>query len=148
MVEKWASADALRAHAGERPAAQAPSWRASSPGRPTVRRAAGGGGADLTRPAVTCRVAIVRAAARCIGAATVAAMAAADGGARGAVLDRCATTGACVRAGSRAEIDRVVESAGDASPSRADVRDRSAGRRGELAQSAWGGLDAAVAVAG
>src|SRR5260370_10095835 len=94
------------------------------------------------------RVALVTGAARGIGAATVGALAA--GGWRVVAVDRCADDPALPYAlGSRAELDRVVESAGDAVAVEADVRDPDALVAAvRLAQERWGGLDAAVAGAG
>jgi SDR family mycofactocin-dependent oxidoreductase len=88
---------------------------------------------------VTRRVALVTGAARGIGAATVAALAA--GGWRVVAVDLCADDPALPYAlGSRAELDRVVA---------ADVRDADAlAAAVRLAQERWGGLDAAVAAAG
>ena len=99
------------------------------------------------------RVALVTGAARGIGAATVRAFAA-QGWAVLAV-DRCADDPALpYRLGSREELDEVVAKASAAGPGTAvahvaDVRDE-----GQLsaavaaADRRWGGLDAAVAVAG
>jgi len=97
---------------------------------------------------VTGRVALVTGAARGIGAATVAALAA--GGWRVVAVDRCADDPALPYAlGSRADLDRVVEDAGDALAVEADVRDPDAlAAAVRLAQERWGGLDAAVAAAG
>jgi SDR family mycofactocin-dependent oxidoreductase len=97
---------------------------------------------------VTGRVALVTGAARGIGAATVAALAA--GGWRVVAVDRCADDPALPYAlGSRADLDRVVEDAGDAVAVEADVRDPDAlAAAVRLAQERWGGLDAAVAAAG
>jgi SDR family mycofactocin-dependent oxidoreductase len=99
------------------------------------------------------RVALVTGSARGIGAATVRALAA-QGWAVLAV-DRCADDPALpYRLGSRDELDQAVATASAAGPGTAvahvaDVRDE-----GQLsaavaaAESRWGGLDAAVAVAG
>jgi SDR family mycofactocin-dependent oxidoreductase len=97
---------------------------------------------------VTGRVAVVTGAARGIGAATVAALAA-DGW-RVVAVDRCADDPALPYAlGSRADLDRVVAGAGDAVAVEADVRDPDAlAAAVRLAQERWGGLDAAVAAAG
>ena len=94
------------------------------------------------------RVALVTGAARGIGAATVAALAA--GGWRVVAVDRCADDPALPYAlGSRADLDRVVADAGDAVAVEADVRDTDAlAAAVRLAEERWGGLDAAVAAAG
>jgi len=94
-------------------------------------------------------VALVTGAARGVGAATVAALAA--GGWRVIAADLCADDPALpYPLGSRADLDRVAGAAGgDAVAWVADVRDP-----GELAAAVgeaerrWGGLDAAIAVAG
>lgn len=93
-------------------------------------------------------VAIVTGAARGIGAATVLAMARA--GWSVVAVDACRDDPALPYAlGSRAELDAVVESAGSAVAVEADVRDPAAlAAAVERAESEWGGLDAAVAVAG
>jgi SDR family mycofactocin-dependent oxidoreductase len=102
--------------------------------------------------AETVRVALVTGAARGIGAATVAALAA-DGW-RVVAVDRCAGDPALPYAlGSRAELDRVVAGAGaatgDAVAAVADTRDPDAlAAAVRLAEERWGGLDAAVAAAG
>ena len=100
------------------------------------------------------RVALVTGAARGIGAATVAALAA--GGWRVVAVDRCADDTALPYAlGSRGELDRVVADAcakaGDAAviAAQADTRDPDAlASAVRLAEDRWGGLDAAVAAAG
>ena len=100
------------------------------------------------------RVALVTGAARGIGAATVAALAA--GGWRVVAVDRCADDTALPYAlGSRGELDRVVADAcakaGDAAviAAQADTRDSDAlASAVRLAEDRWGGLDAAVAAAG
>ena len=100
------------------------------------------------------RVALVTGAARGIGAATVAALAA--GGWRVVAVDRCADDTALPYAlGSRGELDRMVADAcakaGDASviAAQADTRDPDAlADAVRLAEDRWGGLDAAVAAAG
>ena len=95
------------------------------------------------------RVALVTGAARGIGAATVAALAA-DGW-RVVAADRCADDPALPYAlGTRAELDQVVTAAaGNAVAVEADVRDPAAlATAVRLAEERWGGLDAAVAAAG
>ena len=109
-------------------------------------------------PAAT-PVALVTGAARGIGAATVAALAA--GGWRVVAVDRCGDDTALPYAlGSRGELDRVVADAcavasdagaGDAAviAAQADTRDPDAlASAVRLAEDRWGGLDAAVAAAG
>ena len=99
-------------------------------------------------------VALVTGAARGIGAATVAALAA--GGWRVVAVDRCADDAALpYPLGSRAELERVVAdacaTAGDAVAfaTEADTRDAEALTTAvKLAEDRWGGLDAAVAAAG
>ena len=104
-------------------------------------------------------VALVTGAARGIGAATVAALAA--GGWRVVAVDRCGDDTALPYAlGSRDELDRVVADAcavasdvgtGDAAviAAQADTRDPDAlASAVRLAEDRWGGLDAAVAAAG
>jgi SDR family mycofactocin-dependent oxidoreductase len=103
---------------------------------------------------VTDRVALVTGAARGIGAATVAALAA--GGWRVVAVDRCADDPALpYRLGSRGDLDRVVAdaqaAAGDVAvvAAQADTRDPDAlAAAVRLAEERWGGLDAAVAAAG
>jgi SDR family mycofactocin-dependent oxidoreductase len=100
------------------------------------------------------RVALVTGAARGIGAATVAALAAY--GWHVVAVDRCADDPALPYSlGTRADLDRVVKAArataGDAVviAAQADTRDPGAlAAAVRLAEERWGGLDAAVAAAG
>jgi SDR family mycofactocin-dependent oxidoreductase len=107
------------------------------------------------------RVAIVTGAARGIGAATVAALAAS--GWRVVAVDRCADDPALPYAlGTKEELDRVVADAcaaadaarggaagGAVVAAQADTRDGGAlGAAVRLAEERWGGLDAAIAAAG
>jgi len=100
------------------------------------------------------RVALVTGAARGIGAATVAALAA-DGW-RVVAADRCADdTALPYSLGSRGELDRVAAEACESAGSEvviaaaADTRDAEALITAvKLAEDRWGGLDAAVAAAG
>jgi SDR family mycofactocin-dependent oxidoreductase len=95
------------------------------------------------------RVALVTGAARGIGAATVAALAAA--GWRVAAVDRCADDPALpYPLGSRAELDQVAHAAGGGvAAAEADVRDPAALAAAVAeAERRWGGLDAVIAAAG
>jgi SDR family mycofactocin-dependent oxidoreductase len=95
------------------------------------------------------RVALVTGAARGIGAATVAALA--RDGWRVVAADRCADDPALPYAlGTRAELDRVVAAAGPGViAAEADTRDGEALAAAVAeAERRWGGLDAAIAVAG
>jgi SDR family mycofactocin-dependent oxidoreductase len=96
------------------------------------------------------RVALVTGAARGIGAATVAALAA--GGWRVVAADRCADDPALpYPMGTRADLDQVVKAAPPATvvAAQADTRDPDAlAAAVRLAEERWGGLDAAVAAAG
>jgi len=94
-------------------------------------------------------VALVTGAARGVGAATVAALAA-DGW-RVIAADRCADDPALpYPLGTRADLDRVAEAAGgDVVAYVADARDpRALAAAAGEAERRWGGLDAAIAVAG
>ena len=95
------------------------------------------------------RVALVAGAARGIGAATVAALAAA--GWRVMAVDRCADDPALpYPLGRRAELEKVAADAGpDVAVAAADTRDVDA-LAAAVAETErrWGGLDAALAVAG
>jgi SDR family mycofactocin-dependent oxidoreductase len=107
---------------------------------------------DAPRATPSPRAALVTGAARGVGAATVAALAA--GGWRVIAVDRCADDPALqYPLGTPADLDRVVEAArpaeGDVVGYVADTRDPDAlaAAVGE-AERRWGGLDAAIAVAG
>jgi SDR family mycofactocin-dependent oxidoreductase len=95
------------------------------------------------------RVALVTGAARGIGAATVAALAA--GGWRVVAVDRCADDPALPYGlGTRAQLDGVVAAAGNGVvAAEADTREEAALAAAVAeAEQRWGGLDAAIAVAG
>ena len=95
------------------------------------------------------RVVLVTGAARGIGAATVAALA--GDGWRVVAVDRCADDPALpYPLGTRAELDRVVADAGpEVVAAVADTRDPVALAAAVAeAERRWGGLDAAIAVAG
>ena len=107
---------------------------------------------DAPRGTPSPRTALVTGAARGVGAATVTALAA--GGWRVIAVDRCADDPALqYPLGTPADLDRVVEAArpaeGDVVGYVADTRDPDAlaAAVGE-AERRWGGLDAAIAVAG
>jgi SDR family mycofactocin-dependent oxidoreductase len=107
---------------------------------------------DAPRGTPLPRAALVTGAARGVGAATVAALAA--GGWCVIAVDRCADDPALqYPLGTPADLDRVVEAArraeGDVVGYVADTRDAGAlaAAVGE-AERRWGGLDAAIAVAG
>jgi SDR family mycofactocin-dependent oxidoreductase len=114
----------------------------AQPGDPVSSRT------DALPPALP-PVALVTGAARGVGAATVAALAA--GGWRVIAADRCADDPALpYPLGTRADLDRVAAAAGaDVVARVADARDPGAlaAAVGE-AERRWGGLDAAIAVAG
>ena len=109
MVEKWASSEALRAHSkGAALAAQAPRLAGKLAGPAEVivlqavpRRSAARENCEETGMSPTAhRVALVTGAARGIGAATVAALAA--GGWRVVAVDRCADDPPCRTRSGRA----------------------------------------------
>jgi len=96
-------------------------------------------------------VALVTGAARGIGAATVLALA--RSGWRVLAVDVCADNPALpYQLGTRDELGAVVKEAGDPKsvvPYVCDVRNETAlGQAVDVAERTWGGLDAAVAVAG
>jgi len=95
------------------------------------------------------RVALVTGAGRGIGAATVAALA--SGGWRVVAVDRCAADPALpYPLATRADLDRVAAEAGEhVITAAADTRDAAALAAAVAeAERRWGGLDAAIAVAG
>jgi NAD(P)-dependent dehydrogenase (short-subunit alcohol dehydrogenase family) len=95
------------------------------------------------------RVALVAGAARGIGAATVTALVA--GGWRVMAVDRCADDPALpYPLGCRAALAKVAADAGpDVAIAEADTRDATALTAAVAeAERRWGGLDAAIAVAG
>jgi SDR family mycofactocin-dependent oxidoreductase len=118
---------------------------APPPARPADRV----GGRTDAPPRAVPPVALVTGAARGVGAATVAALAA--GGWRVIAADLCADDPALPYSlGTRADLDRVAAAAGDGVVALvADARDprELAAAVGE-AERRWGGLDAAIAVAG
>jgi SDR family mycofactocin-dependent oxidoreductase len=122
----------------------------TDPDAPPPAQPAGPVGSRTDAPAYPApRVALVTGAARGVGAATVAALAA-DGWCVVAA-DRCADDPALPYAlGTRVDLDRVVEAAGtNVIGCVADTRDPGAlGSAVGEAEQRWGGLDAAIAVAG